>query len=232
MARFSRLDVLNRMVGSGLVPVFYHGDVEVACQVVQACAQAGVGVFEFTNRGDHAIDVFQALERHVRKNCPSLVLGVGSIVDDATAALFVARGANFVVGPSFNPDVARFCNRRKIAYLPGCGTLTEIGNAEEAGCEIVKMFPCESVGGPGFVKAVLGPSPWTRIMPTGVEEASREVIREWFKAGICAIGLGRALVEKGALESGDYGAIQARAAQVLVWIQEARGGDGATAKGA
>jgi len=223
MARFSRLEVLNRIVDVGLVPVFYHSDLEVASQVLAACAAGGVPVFEFTNRGDHAIDVFRALASRVAQDSPGLILGAGSIVDEATAALFAAHGANFIVGPSFNPHVARFCNRRKIAYLPGCATLTEIATAEESGVEIVKLFPCELVGGPEFVKALLGPCPCTRIMVTGMREVSKPALAEWFKAGIVAAGIGRELFKKEFLEKRDYAAITRRAAEIRQWIQEARG---------
>jgi 2-dehydro-3-deoxyphosphogluconate aldolase/(4S)-4-hydroxy-2-oxoglutarate aldolase len=223
MARFPRLEVLNRIVEVGLVPVFYHADLEVASQVLAACAAGGVTVFEFTNRGDHAIDVFQALERRVAQHTPGLILGAGSIADEATAALFVAHGANFIVGPSFNERVARFCNRRKVAYVPGCATATEIATAEEAGAEIVKLFPCELVGGPAFVKALLGPCPWTRIMPTGIREVTRSGLAEWFKAGIVAAGIGRELLKKEFIEQRDYVAITRRAAEIRQWIQEARG---------
>jgi len=223
MARFSRLEVLNRIVEVGLVPVFYHGDLEVASQVLAACAAGGVTVFEFTNRGDHAIEVFQALERRAAQQTPGLILGAGSIIDEATAALYAAHGANFIVGPSFNERVARFCNRRKIAYLPGCATATEIGTAEEAGVEIVKLFPCDLVGGAEFVKALLGPCPWTRIMPTGIREVTKAGLAEWFKAGIAAAGIGRELLKKEFVEQRDYAAITRRAAEIRQWIQEARG---------
>lgn len=223
MARFPRLTVLNRIVEVGLVPVFYHNDLEVAGQVLAACAAGGLTVFEFTNRGDHAIDVFQVLESAAAKHMPDVILGAGSIVDEATAALYVAHGANFIVGPSFNQRVARFCHRRKIAYLPGCATLTEIGTAEESGVEIVKVFPCELVGGPEFVKALLGPCPWTRIMVTGMREVSPAALAEWFKAGIVAAGIGRELLKKEWIDQRDFSAITRRAAEILQWIQEARG---------
>jgi len=220
MARFTRLEVLNRIVDVGLVPVFYHGDFEVASQVVAACAAGGLTVFEFTNRGDHAIEVFAALERRLAKETPGMILGAGSIVDEATAALYVAHGASFIVGPSFNERVARFCNRRKIAYMPGCATLTEIGTAEEAGVEIVKVFPCEAVGGPEFVKALLGPSPWTRVMATGISEVTPAGLGAWFKAGIVAAGIGRELLKKELLEKGDYAGITHRAAEIREWIRK------------
>ncbi|HJW41488.1 MAG TPA: hypothetical protein VJ476_09710, partial [Rhizomicrobium sp.] len=160
MAR-DRLKTLAAIIDQGVIPVFYHADVEVCSKVIQACANGGAKCIEFTNRGDFAAHVFLELARHFAKADDSVVMGVGSVVDAPTAGLFIANGANFVVGPMTNPEVARLCNRRGIPYSPGCGSATEIGNAQELGCEIVKVFPGESVGGPSFVKAVLGPMPWT-----------------------------------------------------------------------
>lgn len=222
MARFPRLEVLNRILATGLVPVFYHPDAETTCKVATACAAGGTTTFEFTNRGDAAPDVFRSLVQHCREHAPDLILGAGSIIDEGTAALFVACGANFIVGPSFNPAVARFCNRRKIAYLPGCLTPTEIATAEEAGVEIVKIFPSESVGGPEFVKAILGPSPWTRIMPTGVRNINQNSLNEWFDAGVVAVGMGRALMKQEYVERQNFAAITERAEEVLDWVRNAR----------
>jgi 2-dehydro-3-deoxyphosphogluconate aldolase/(4S)-4-hydroxy-2-oxoglutarate aldolase len=224
MARFSRLDVLNRILDEALIPIFYHGDAETACRVVAACAAARVTVFEFTNRGDHAIDVFKAVVRHCATQLPNVIVGAGSIADEATAALFVAHGANFIVGPSFSEAVARLCNRRKVAYLPGCATATEIAHAEECGVEIVKVFPCEAAGGPDFVKAILGPCPWTRVMVTGIADASKEGICAWLNAGACAFGLGRELIKKEFLDAKDDEAITRRTAEIRGWIHGARKG--------
>ena len=152
-----------------------------------------------------------------------MILGVGSVVDAPTAALYVAYGANFVVGPYTNPEVARFCNRRKISYSPGCGSATEIAEAEELGVEIVKVFPGDSVGGPGFVKAILGPCPWTRIMPTGGVQATPEGLSAWFKAGVAAVGIGGDLIKKEYLDTGNYDAMAARTAEILALIREVRG---------
>lgn len=223
MAAFARLDVLNTIIGTGLVPVFYHPDVEVAKKVAQACSVGGCPVLEFTNRGDFAPEVFKELSRYLRREAPGIVLGVGSVIDEATAAMYVAYGANFVVGPLLNPAVARFCNRRKVPYMPGCGSATEISQAEELGSEIVKIFPGDSVGGPNFVKGILGPCPWTRLMPTGGVEATNESITAWFKAGVAAVGIGSHLIKKDLLDSGNYDGIAAKTAQVLAWIRQARG---------
>ncbi len=223
MARFDRLTVLNKIMELGLVPVFYHADVEVAKKIVAACAAGGATVVEFTNRGDFAPQVFLELSRYFTQADPTIILGVGSIVDAPTAALYIAYGANFIVGPNFNPEVARLCNRRKIAYAPGCGSATEIAEAEELGVEIVKVFPGKSVGGPDFVKSVLGPCPWTRIMPTGGVDATPESIRAWFAAGVACVGFGSQLITKQLVAAGDFAGLAQKTAQVLQWIREARG---------
>ena len=222
MARFTILDVLNRILDEALVPIFSHGDAETVCRVADAVAAGGVTVFEFTNRADHAIEVFIALAHHCQRHLPNVILGAGSIVDEATAALFVAHGANFIVGPSFNERVARFCNRRKVAYLPGCQTATEIAAAEEMGVEFVKLFPCEAAGGPRFVRELLGPSPWTRLLPTSLRDVSPEGLAAWFEAGACAIGLGRELIPKDHVAAGDYAAITRRVQEVCEWGRDAR----------
>ncbi len=223
MARFSRMEVLNSIFRLGLVPVFYHQDLDTAIKIVSACSAAGARVVEFTNRGDLAYEVFAGLVRHFARADPGVILGVGSVVDAGTAALYISSGANFVVGPVLNPEVARVCNRRKVPYAPGCGSASEISAAEELGVEIVKVFPGAEVGGPGFVKAMLGPCPWTRIMPTGGVEATRESVEAWFKAGVAAVGVGSNLIRGDLVARGDFAAISANVARMLWWIKEARG---------
>jgi 2-dehydro-3-deoxyphosphogluconate aldolase/(4S)-4-hydroxy-2-oxoglutarate aldolase len=223
MARFTRMQVLNAILDGGLVPVFYHADVRVAIKIAEACVAGGLRVVEFTNRGDMAPEVFKELSRYLAQEHPDVILGVGSVVDAPTAALYIAYGANFVVGPLLNSEIARLCNRRKIAYSPGCGSATEIAQAEELGVEIVKVFPGTSVGGPGFVKSVLGPCPWTSIMPTGGVDASEDSLTEWFQAGVACVGMGSKLIRKEWVAAGDWGAISTNVRQVLGWIQTARG---------
>jgi 2-dehydro-3-deoxyphosphogluconate aldolase/(4S)-4-hydroxy-2-oxoglutarate aldolase len=222
MARFTRLEVYHALFESGLVPLFYHPDVQVSMQVAKACADGGARVLEFTNRGDFAFDVFQQLSKALAADQSPLILGVGSVVDSPTAAMYIGAGANFIVGPIFNTEIARLCNRRKIAYMPGCGTLTEISQAEEYGVEIVKIFPGSAVGGPGFIKAVKGPNPWTSIMPTGGVDASEENIRGWIEAGACCVGMGSKLITKSAVAAGDYASITENVKQILTWIAAAR----------
>ncbi len=218
MAKFSRLEVLNEIVRIGLVPVFYHSDFETAKNIVSACARGGACVIEFTNRGDQAYLVFSQLVQYFAKEQPDLILGAGSVMDPAFAALYIANGANFIVGSLFNPDVAKTCNRLKIPYSPGCGSATEISQAEEAGVEIVKVFPGDAVGGPGFIKSILGPTPWTRCMVTGGVQASPESVGAWFKAGVTAIGMGTQLIRKEWVDTNNYDAISDLTRQIIGWI--------------
>jgi 2-dehydro-3-deoxyphosphogluconate aldolase/(4S)-4-hydroxy-2-oxoglutarate aldolase len=211
------------MIETGMVPVFYHPDSHVVETVIKACATGGAHCFEFTNRGDLAHNVFNELAA-LFKSDDRIILGAGSIIDPATAALYIQLGANFIVGPVLNPDVARICNRRKVVYIPGCGSVSEISNAEELGVEICKLFPGEAIGGPAFVKDVLGPLPWSRLMPTGGVDATEESITSWFKAGVTCVGMGSKLFPKEAIDAGNYEGITEKVKQVLGWIQKARSG--------
>jgi 2-dehydro-3-deoxyphosphogluconate aldolase/(4S)-4-hydroxy-2-oxoglutarate aldolase len=207
MAHFDRLTVYDTMLADGMVPLFYHSDLEIAKQVVAALAQGGSRVLEFTNRGDFAIEVFSSLVKYCAQHHPTMIIGVGSVEDAPTAGLFAVHGANFVVGPTFSEETARFCNRRKLAYIPGCGNLNDIATAEEWGAEIVKAFPGNSVGGAEFVKAVLAPRPWSRIMPTGGVSPDEDNLREWFKAGVACVGMGSQLIRSDWIKAGNFAAI-------------------------
>ena len=218
-----RMAVLTALMDQGVIPVFYHPDAEVCKKVIQACADGGAPCIEFTNRGDFASHVFYEVTRHFASADPRVIMGVGSIVDAPTAGIYMANGAKFVVGPVLNPDVAKVCNRRKIPYSPGCGSASEIGFAEELGCEIVKVFPGSSVGGPDFVKSVLGPCPWTRIMPTGGVEPTEESLRKWFGAGIVAAGMGSKLITQELLDAGDYAGISKKVRETVDLIKKVRG---------
>lgn len=191
----------------GVIPVFYHADAELCKEILRASYAAGIRVFEFTNRGDFAHEVFGTLNKWAATELPELMLGVGSVVDAPTAALYIQLGAAFVVSPLLNEEMAPVCNRRKILWAPGCGSLSEIGRAEELGAEIVKIFPGSSVGGPEFVKAVKGPCPWSSIMPTGGVEPTEESLKAWFKAGVTCVGMGSNLFPKKLIEAKDWNAI-------------------------
>ena len=207
MAKFNKLQVLGAMIETGMVPVYYDKDVETAKQVLKACYAGGVRAFEFTNRGDFAQEVFGELVKFAAKECPEMILGIGSIVDAGTASLYIQLGANFVVGPLFNPEVAKVCNRRLIPYTPGCGSVSEIGFAQEVGCDLCKIFPAGNVGGPSFVSNMKAPMPWSLIMATGAVEPTEENLSAWFKAGVTVVGMGSKLFPKEAIANGDWQSI-------------------------
>ena len=206
MAKFDKLAVMAKIGQTGMVPVFYHKDLEVCKNVVKACYEGGVRAFEFTNRGDFAQEVFAELNKYALAELPGMIMGVGSIVDPATAAMYIQLGANFVVGPCFNPAVATVCNRRGVSYSPGCGSVSEIGAAQEAGCDLIKVFPGDVLG-PAFVKDLRGPMPWSQIMVTGGVKPTKENLEGWFKAGVFAVGMGSNLFPREAVAAGDWAAV-------------------------
>ncbi len=222
MARFSRMQVLNAMYEISLVPVFYNADIEKAKNIAAAVSRGGCKLLEFVNRGDHAFEVFSALEAHFRKDDPEIILGAGTIVDPYTAALYINAGANFIVGPTLNPEVARVCNRRKVPYSPGCGSASEISQAEELGCEICKIFPAEEVGGPKFISSVLAPMPWSSLMPTGAVEPTLESIGKWVNAGAVAMGMGSKLITAEAIKAEDWKGIENKVRATLELVKEAK----------
>lgn len=222
MAKFSKLQVLGAMSSTGMVPVFYHKDAEVAKNVVKACYDGGVRAFEFTNRGDFAQEVFAELVKFAAKECPELILGIGSIVDPATAAMYLQLGANFVVGPMFNAEIARICNRRLVPYTPGCGSVTEISAAQEVGCDLCKIFPAGNVGGPSFVKNVKAPMPWSMLMVTGGVEPTEENLTAWIKAGVTCVGMGSNLFPSDVIAAKDWNKIATLCSGALNIINQAR----------
>ncbi|MDP4223153.1 MAG: bifunctional 4-hydroxy-2-oxoglutarate aldolase/2-dehydro-3-deoxy-phosphogluconate aldolase [Bacteroidota bacterium] len=215
MSRFTRVDVILKMREAGIVPIFYHKDPEVCRKVIKSCFDGGMKVFEFTNRGDFAHELFSDLNKWAEKEVPAMIMGVGSVVDAGTASLYIQLGANFIVSPFLNPEMAKVCNRRKVLWIPGCGSMSEISYAEELGAETVKMFPGLSVGGPEFIKAVKGPCPWTSIMPTGGVEPTVENLRDWFEAGATAVGIGSNLITKDFIQKKDWEGLTKRIASSL-----------------
>lgn len=203
MAKFDKLTVLLKIQTAPIVPVFYHHDAATACRVMKACYDGGIRAFEFTNRGDFAHEVFAEVIRFAARECPEMAVGVGSIVEPATAALYIQLGASFVVGPLFNPEVAKLCNRRGVAYTPGCGSVTEVGMAQEAGCDLCKVFPGDVLG-PKFIKGLLAPMPWSKLMVTGGVEPAEENLRGWFAAGAFCVGMGSKLFPKDKIEAADW----------------------------
>lgn len=217
MAKYDKMSVMGKMAATRMVPVFYHRDPEIAKNVLKACYDGGVRCFEFTNRGDFAHEIFNILVKYASRECPDMALGVGSVVEPATASLYMQMGACFVVGPLFNPEVARVCNRRQVPYIPGCGTVSEVGAAQEMGCEVCKVFPGDVLG-PKFVKGLLAPMPWSRLMVTGGVEPTGENLSQWFKAGAFCVGMGSKLFPSDAIDAGNFGAITAKCREALTLI--------------
>ena len=203
MAKFDKIQVINKIATAPMVPVFYHKDAAVACAVLKACYEGGVRAFEFTNRGDFAHEVFNEVIKFAARECPEMAVGVGSVVEPGTASLYMQMGACFVVGPLFNPEVAKACNRRQVPYIPGCGTVSEVGAAQEVGCEVCKVFPGDVLG-PKFVKGLMAPMPWSKLMVTGGVEPNEENLSSWFNAGAFAVGMGSKLFPKDKVAAGDW----------------------------
>lgn len=206
MAKYSKLQVITTMKETGIVPVFYNSDLEISKKVLKACYDGGIRAFEFTNRGDFAQEVFAELVKYASKELPGMIMGIGSIVDPATAALFLQLGANFVVGPVFNPAVAPICNRRLVPYCPGCGSVSEVNAAQEAGCDVCKIFPGDVLG-PAFVKDLRGPMPWSQVMVTGGVKPEKSNLEAWFKAGVTCVGMGSNLFPKEVIAAGEWSKI-------------------------
>ena len=221
MAQYTRIQVIHTMEETGMVPLFYHPDIELGKKVLNACYNGGSRLLEFTARGDFAFEVFHELNKFAIKELPGMVMGVGSITDAAAASTFMQMGANFIVTPTLREDIAMVCNRRKVLWSPGCGTLTEINRAEELGCEIVKLFPGD-IYGPGFVKAIKGPQPWTSVMPTGGVSTDEENLKGWFDAGVTCVGMGSQMISKDILANKDFEGLETRVRETLALIKRLR----------
>ena len=222
MARFTRLQVAAKMAEQGMVPLFYNADVDLCKSIVKACYDGGARLLEFTNRGDYAHEVFRELNKYCEAELPEMILGVGSVTDAGAASLYMQIGANFIVTPVLREDIAIVCNRKKVLWSPGCGTLTEICRAEELGCEIVKLFPGGTYGA-SFVKAIKGPQPWTSVMPTGGVSPTEENLSGWFAAGVTCVGMGSKLITKEIVANKDVKTLKGNVRKALALIKKLRG---------
>jgi len=221
MAKYNKIQTLAAMSATGMIPVFYNSDIETAKNVVKACFLGGVRAFEFTNRGEFAHEVFGELNKFAAKECPGLILGAGSIVDAPTASLYIQLGANFIVGPLFNPDIAKVANRRLVPYTPGCGSVSEVGFAQEAGCDLCKIFPGDVLG-PNFIKGLKAPMPWSLLMVTGGVKPEEANLKAWFDAGATCVGMGSNLFPKEVIAAKDWGKITELCKNALAIIEKIR----------
>ena len=221
MAKYDKIQVLTAIRETGIVPVFYNGDIEISKNVLKACYEGGIRAFEFANRGDFAQEVFKELVKYANAELPGMIMGIGSVVDPGTAALYLQLGANFVVGPLFNPAIAPICNRRNVPYAPGCGSVSEVGAAQEAGCDLCKVFPGDVLG-PAFVKGLRAPMPWSKLMVTGGVKPTRENLEGWFKAGVFCVGMGSNLFPKDVIAAGEWSKISDLCRDALAIVKEVR----------
>ncbi len=221
MAQFTRIEVATAMKETGMIPLFFHNDIELSKKVLKACYDGGARLMEFTARGDFAHEVFGELTKYAIAELPGMIMGVGSVTDAAAASLYMALGANFIVTPVLREDIAIACNRKKVLWSPGCGSLTEIARAEELGCEIAKLFPGDLYG-PKFVKAIKGPQPWTSIMPTGGVAPNVENLTGWFNAGVTCVGMGSQLISKEIIANQDYSKLEQEVKNALQIIKDIR----------
>ncbi len=218
-----RLDVALKMRETGAIPLYYNPDVELCKEVITACYRGGLSIFEFTNRGDFAHEIFAELVKWAQKEMPDLVLGVGTVVEPGTCSLYIQLGAKFIVSPLLNEEMAKVCNRRKVLWLPGCATASEINRAEELGAEVVKLFPGPTVGGADFLKAYLGPCPWSNIMPSGGVAPTLENLTEWFEAGAFCVGMGNKLISAEIIQNGDYAKLEQSSREAMEIIKKLKG---------
>ena len=223
MAEFTRMEVINKMMETGLIPLFYHNDINVSKKLVKALYLGGARVIEFTARGNFSFQTFSQLSQYVASNYSDLILGVGSITDAAAASLYMQAGAQFIVTPVLREDIAIVCNRRKVLWSPGCTTITEIAKAEELGCEMIKFFPASSFGS-DFIKAVKGPQPWTTFMATGGIKPEEADLKEWFEAGVSCVGIGSQLIVKNPQGLPEYSEIQILTEKVIKTIKKYKSG--------
>ncbi len=218
----SRIDTALLMRESAVVPLYYNADVEVCKNVIRACYQGGISIFEFTNRGDFAHEVFGELIKWADKELPGLVLGVGSVVDAGTCSQYIQMGASFIVSPLLNEEMARVCNRRKVLWMPGCATASEISRADELGAEVVKIYPAPMLGGPAFIKSVKGPCPWMQLMPSGGVAPTEENLESWFDAGAFCVGMGSKLITKEIIRDKDWSGLESKVSEVVTIVQKIR----------
>lgn len=203
----------------GIVPLFYHDDVDVSIAVVNALYNAGIKVVEYTNRGTRSIDNFKALIETRNKQWTDLILSVGTIKNIEAANQFISAGTDFIICPGTIPVVAKATQDAGLLWVPGCMTPTEIIIAEQHNAKLVKLFPGNLLG-PSYVSAIKELFPGLLFMPTGGVDTTEENLRAWFKAGVCAVGMGSKLISKELLVNKDYSAIEISAKNVLKLIKQ------------
>ena len=209
--------ITDAIIQQGMLPLYFNSSDEVSLDVLKAIYRAGVKAVEYTNRGDAALANFKRMVVLRNAEMPGLLLGVGTIKNMQHATDYMAAGADFLVSPGFVPDVAAYCVSNDIFYAPGCMTPSEIIAAENVGIKFIKLFPGNMLG-PEFLTTIKDIFPKLLFMPTGGVDTTKENIEGWFKAGVCAVGMGSKLISKKLMEAKDYGTIETETKKVLELI--------------
>lgn len=217
MKGLSKEEALRRIRSCAVMPIFYNGDEEKCMNVLRAIYEGGIKQAEFTNRAAGALGIFERLHARVQSELPDMLFGAGTVIDGATASAYINAGAAFIVSPVFDEDAAELCAARRLPYMPGCMTPSEIQRAYAAGADVCKLFPADCAGGPAFIKALRGPMPWIEIMPTGGISTDEADLAEWFKAGAFCVGIGSKLISKEDVDTNRFDSIK-RKAQNLVKV--------------
>jgi len=197
----SLIDLIGRQKA---LPLFTCGDSATGMKVLESLHAGGMRVVEFTNRSAGAIDVFRRLVAEAAPRLPEMILGAGTIIDRLQAEAFHAAGARFIVAPNLDEEVGRFCGEQGLPWCPGTGSVTEMIRAHRLGAALIKVFPADAVGGPAFIKAVRGPCPWLRLMPSGGVTLEAANLAAWFAAGVWCVGVGSHLIDAATLEAGRF----------------------------
>ena len=213
--------ILDSIIKQGILPLFYNESAEVTLETTRTLYRAGIRVIEYTNRGAAALENFKLLKKAQQDELHDLILGIGTIKTVQHAEDFIAAGADFIIAPIVNPDVARVAQQHNMLWCPGCMTPTEIHLAQQHNAALIKLFPANILG-PGFVSAIKELFPGQLFMPTGGVELTQENISSWFKAGVCAVGMGSKLITKDILSSGSYNQLYLDTIEALKLVQAAR----------
>ena len=205
--KFTKEELYAKLSEVPIMPLFNHSDLALSKAVVKACYDGGIKVFEYTNRGEGAALIFAELVKYIRQELPDMAIGIGTVFNAEEAEYFVNLDTDFIVQPILNPAVGAVCNKYKIAWMPGVMTISEIYNAQQAGADIIKIFPA-NVLGTAFIKALKAPMPHAKVMVTGGVEPNEENLKGWFSAGVTAVGMGSQLFPKEVLASENYQQIE------------------------
>lgn len=205
--KFTKAQLYAKINEVPIMPLFNHPDLAVSKAAVKACYDGGIRVFEYTNRGEGAALIFAELVKYIRQELPEMAIGIGTVFNAEEAEYFVDLDTDFIVQPIMNPTVGDVCHKHKIAWMPGVMTVTELYNAQQAGADIIKIFPA-NVLGTAFIKALIAPMPHAKVMVTGGVEPNEENIRGWFSAGVTAVGMGSQLFPKDVLATKNYQQIE------------------------